>query len=95
VEDHFASRLSAAPQALAVLLISPLRFSEHLCDPFNNRVDIPYYFGIPKSQNVISTFAQELAPALVLLFPIGVLRTIKFNNQTRVEANEIDKEWTN
>jgi len=92
VEDHVAARLSAAPQASFILLTFSLRSSEHLCDPFNNGIDIGEYFGVPESQDVISIGAQEIATGLVLLFLICVLRTIKFDNQVRFQADEVGEE---
>ena len=80
--DSYLSRLSLS-----------LRLSEHHCDPFNNGIDIGEYFEVPKSQHLISIGAQELASALVLLFLICVLRTIKFDNQTRFQADEVGEEW--
>ena len=38
---------------------------------------------------------QKCASAFVLLFLIGVLRTIKFDDQVRFQANEIDEERPN
>ena len=73
MEDHFAARLSGAPHALRPLLTFSRCWPEHLCYPFDNGIDMAQYFEVPESQHAISTGAQELVPALVLLFPIRVL----------------------
>jgi hypothetical protein len=77
---------------LSLFLTFSRRWPEHLCNPFDNGIAMAKYFEVPESQHAISTGAQELVPALVLLFLIRVLRTINFDNQTRFQANEIDKE---
>jgi len=68
---------------------------EHLCNPFNNGIDIAHYVEVPESQHAISIGAQERAPAFVLLFPVRVLRTINFDEQFRFQANEVDEERAN
>jgi hypothetical protein len=65
--------LFGAPHALRPRLTSSRRSAEQHCDPFNNGIDIAHYFEVPESQDAISIGAQELAPALVLLFLIRVL----------------------
>jgi len=47
----------------------------HLCNPLDNGIDIAHYFEVPEAQHSIPLGLQELAPALVLLFLFGVLRT--------------------
>jgi len=74
------ARLSDAPHVLLGPLAFSLRFSEHLCDPLNNGIDLAHHFEVPESKHAMSIDAQELAPAFVLLFLIRVLRTIDFDD---------------
>jgi hypothetical protein len=49
---------------------------------------------VPESQNVVSRVAQKIGSALVVGQFVGVLRTIYFDNEPRLRAEEIDEEWT-
>ena len=72
MEDRFAAQMSGAPQALC-LLLSFWGLLQHVCNSFNNSIDIAYHFEVPESQYGVTASAQDLAPAFVLLFLVCVL----------------------
>jgi hypothetical protein len=95
VEDHFAARLSDAPQALFPLFVFSRRLPQHRRNPFNNGIDIAHHFEVPESQHPTSIRPKERAAAFVLPFLLRVLRTIDFNNQGRFKAYEVDEVGAN
>jgi hypothetical protein len=86
--------LSVAPQASISAVPCSRCFSEHICNPFDDGIDIACYLGVPESQHAKSIGTQECATDLVLAFSLGVLGPIKFDNQVRFEANEVGEEGT-
>ncbi len=65
---------------------------EHLRNPLNHGIDIGYYIEVPEPQNATPIVTQKRAPAFVLIFSLRVLRSINFDDQHRLQANEIDEE---
>src|SRR6202040_1637796 len=51
-----------------------------------------YYVEVPEPQNATPIVTQKRAPAFVLIFSLRVLRSINFDDQHRLQANEIDEE---
>jgi len=68
---------------------------EHFRNSVDHGINIAYYVEVPEPQNATPIVTQKRAPAFVLIFSFRVLRSINFDDQHRLQANEIDEEGAN
>ncbi len=87
--DHCGPNFRCAARLQSLFSNFPRHKFQRISDPLNDQIDLTDDLIIPKPQHLVSRIAEKLTSTFVTIRLIRMLRTINFNDQLRLEANEI------